>query len=300
MTEAELDLLADYAAGCLDGAEHAAVAARIADDPVWAHQYAALVAADSTVRAELAALPPSAMPPAVAARLHAVLDRESRRAGRTAPAAVPAAGSGAGDGPADRAARPGTPSGGTVVTLRRRRWWVASGAVAAGLVAIAAGLVAVQAPVDHPATGGLAQDHRDASSAEASGGASARATGTDYVPDRLPGQVRTLLAGPASTRSADVGLKGQRSQQPAPEADTDAVPAGLRRLTDPAALAACLDALGAGGTAPLAADLARYRGSPALVLVLPAADPSVVTVVVAGPACGVAGGDERHRATVPR
>ncbi len=81
----DLDLLADFTAGVLDGTpEGAAVADRIAADPEWAELHAALVRADEAVRAELTALPVEPMPADVFARLDAAFAAERAGVARQA------------------------------------------------------------------------------------------------------------------------------------------------------------------------------------------------------------------------
>ncbi|HEV2088347.1 MAG TPA: hypothetical protein VGR21_08555, partial [Cryptosporangiaceae bacterium] len=117
-----------------------------------------------------------------------------------------------------------------------------------------------------------------------------KATGGDYTRAGLADQVRQLVTRPRTQEGP-----GRQSEQAAP----DAVGTELDRLRDPAALAACVRALGSGPP-PLAIDYGRYEGRPALVVVLPGATPATLTAVVAGPACGLTGTDELHRVTVAR
>ena len=104
-----------------------------------------------------------------------------------------------------------------------------------------------------PDGAGDSQDARAAVEAEAEAGTAvvALATGTDYEPSRLPAQVSALVS--TSPPPSPVGAA-----------------AGDRSLAEPARLDACLQGLGAAGTEPVAVDLARWRGTDAAVLVLPA------------------------------
>jgi hypothetical protein len=72
--EVDIDLLADYAGGALTGTpEESAVAARIADDPVWQSAYESLGEGMTFVTAELGRLAPEPMPGDLAARLDSLL-----------------------------------------------------------------------------------------------------------------------------------------------------------------------------------------------------------------------------------
>ena len=169
--EVDIDLLADYVGGALDGApEHATVAALIVRDPAWRAAYDALVAGVAAVGSGLAALGATAepMPADLAARIDAALaapvaggrDHEipaetgpgreaatGRRGkpatGRRREAATGPSGQAA-TGPSGEAAnRPSGgaatgPSGGAATTGRRRRMrWAVPVAVAAALLAFA-------------------------------------------------------------------------------------------------------------------------------------------------------------------
>jgi hypothetical protein len=88
--EVDIDLLADYVGGALMGTpEESAVAARIADDPVWQSAYASLADGMSFVSAELGRLSPEPMPADLAARLNSLFTTPatdltaSTNAGRT-------------------------------------------------------------------------------------------------------------------------------------------------------------------------------------------------------------------------
>jgi hypothetical protein len=87
------------------------------------------------------------------------------------------------------------------------------------------------------------------------------------------------------------------------KASTGAVPNPLQRLTDPAAQAACLNAITAeyGGRVSVV-DFARFEGSPALVVVIDGARIAAGKrlVVVVGPTCGTGNAiaDERYRTTI--
>jgi hypothetical protein len=70
----DIDLLADYIGGALDGTpEESVVAARIAGDPAWQAAYGALREGMSLVSAELGSLTPEPMPATLADRLDTML-----------------------------------------------------------------------------------------------------------------------------------------------------------------------------------------------------------------------------------
>ncbi len=269
----DIDLLADYAAGVLDGTpEAAAVAERIAADPAWAELHAALVRADEAVRADLAALPVPAIPDDIAARLDEALAAEAT--GTTA----------------------------AVVPLRKRRsWGVAGGAVAAGVAVLAAGAIGIQAlgggnTQRDSATTASAPESSDKAEGPAAGSAPPKAAAPGAVPETYSG----LTSSGAEYRSDT--LRAQVAQLVKSKAQADAsagkaLSGPLVRLSAPAAFSDCLAALGADAR-PLAVDYARYDGQPAVVVVLPALANGDVDVAVVGPDCGLSGSDLKHRSNV--
>jgi hypothetical protein len=270
----DIDLLADYAAGVLDGTpEAAAVAERIAADPEWAELHAALVRADEAVRADLAELPVPEIPADVAARLDEALAAEAT--GTTA----------------------------AVVPLRKRRsWGVTGGAVAAGVAVLAAGAIGIQAL----GGGGTQQDGATTASAPESRDAAERPVPRSVPPPKAaaPGAAPETYSGLTSSGAeyrSDT-LQAQVAQLVNSKAQADAsggkaVPGPLTRLSAPAAFSDCLAALGADAR-PLAVDYARYDGQPAVVVVLPALANGQVDVAVVGPDCGLSGSDLKHRSNV--
>jgi hypothetical protein len=131
--------------------------------------------------------------------------------------------------------------------------------------------------------------------------------GTDYTDAHaLAAAVPALLGGAADTMSLKAAgpspLSGSTApQEAAPLARSAADPlAGLRT---PAGLADCLTALLPAddpAVRPLALDYAAYRGTPALVVVLPATDPARVDVFVVGPGCSRANDSTLLYTSVPR
>lgn len=290
----ELDRLADYAAGVLDGtpeAEH--VATLIATDPEWADAYAALLAAESTVLADLALLGASAEP--MPADVASSIDRALADAGRRPRLEV-------------------LPGGGvpTKKSPRRRRAWLA--AVAAGVVALGGFSVATLG------RGLVTQSESTAGMADR-GGVPEGPAGAFGQPQAVP--PADLASAPpvrvASGTNYDAALLSSvrqsswAGQRPAPaetgkttsEADGGGlalglVPPPLQRLAAPAPLLTCLNQVtqAYGGT-PSLVDYARFETQPALVVVLvdPAGKP--FRTVVVGPSCGLptSGADVRY--TVP-
>lgn len=265
----DIDLLADYAAGVLDGTpEGAAVAERIAADPAWAESHAALVRADEAVRADLAALPMPKIPDDIAARLDKALEAEAT---------------------------------GTVVPLRKRRsWGVAGGAVAAGVAVLAAGALGIQA-----LGGGDSQrDTTSASAPESARDTASQPAGGSARPKAAAPQAPETFSGLTSSGEEYRGgtLREQVARLVNAKARTDAsvdkaVPGPLTRLSAPAAFSDCLAALGADAR-PLAVDYARYDGQPAVIVVLPALENGQVDVAIVGPDCGLRDSDLKHRSNV--
>jgi hypothetical protein len=266
----DLDALADYTAGVLDGAGAAAVADLIATDVRWARAYSSLVAADAVVRADLhaAAAHQPSMPVDVAARIDAALAAEA------------------------------APTRGVVISLdaaraRRRKIVTGVAAAAAAVVAVFGGLSLVpnmmsardsaEAPAAGRAdTGGeMGAPMMPSAPAPASAGAPVvLVSGRDYAPDTLRG-LGLFLAEPRSDAAS-------KSVAPAPPQALDAAGGALAGLVAPASLDTCLDAITSvhPGVVQLV-DYATYLGEPALIVLVGQGQTS--TAVAAGPDCGVAG-----------
>ena len=266
----DLELLADYAGGALDGTSaYHRVRRLVETQPEWATALGELRAADTLVRSDLAGYgrEPTPMPPDMADRLQSALRDE-------APVAP-------------------------VVSLekRRRRFRLAAAsAVAASVVAIgSAGYVgllgsgmtggeqsggrttaedAAKAPEGQDAG---SDDGREKTAGGLSGAYPVVVSGRDYQRDSLP---------TATTRG-----------EAAPDAKAAAtVPPDLERLKAPDALSQCLTTIRSryAGRVDLV-EFARFEGSPALIVVL--TDGAVQRVVVAGPDCGLRGPDLKHQTT---
>jgi anti-sigma factor RsiW len=263
------EILAEHAEGLLSPADAAAAEAHLFACEPCRRTYDDLVALPEL----LAADDPGPMPAELAARIDAALVSE-----RAAAATV--------DLGAERARR------------ARSRRWLQVGSVAAGLAVIGAGavlggqLVAERGSPD--TVSGLARDEADSSAEEAGPPAASAAeppvtaSGRTYTAEGLPGQLRLLLP-PADVRAT---------------APLEAAPNAAREYgaggADTAGLARCVDALGEGTTTPLAADTGRWTGRPALVVVLPEADETRVTVYVVDPACTAGKPEVLHHAELPR
>ena len=285
MTDVDLDRLADYVGGALDGTPEAdAVANLVATDTHWSEAFSRLVAADAVVRSDLAHLStvPEPMPDDVMARLTAALSG--------ADAGLP----GGPDRPPTAPDRQRRPAG--RVDRRRRRWAVGLSAAAAVLAIGLAALVTFPALTrsQSPSTTGMKSDSLNGGPAPAAApsgsGVPPRLTsGHDYSPD----SARGFAAGSADANAAGgASLRANGPAQPQGGAEAAAVPPELRRLTDPAALNTCLAAIRReyGGVVSVV-DYARYQGAPALVVVLSGAFnvPQRRWVVVVGARCGEGG-----------
>jgi anti-sigma factor RsiW len=267
----DMDLLADYVGGALDGTPEAATVERlIADDPAWAQEYARLSEAVQAVTADLRAYGtrPEPMPVDVVARVDAALNP------------VPA----------------------NVVALEphraRRRWSrrAAPVAVAAGvLIVVGLGATLLQQ------TGG-----EDANTAGPAAGSAERSSSGGPVFSQQGEGVAPKAEQPLSTAGPQVLATGINYQPdtvrtfglttPADQQRASA-PEELRRFTDRAVLDECLDAIrkahGLVASIPVV-DLARYAGAPAIVARLVGSAGSWVWV--SGPNCGPADADKRFSA----
>ena len=101
------------------------------------------------------------------------------------------------------------------------------------------------------------------------------ATGGNYTDAALSTQARQLVAAAAQAVRTSAGTGGTGTPAPKPQPtlsglsqDGTAAAAGNETLRDPAALRACLGALGVQDEPVLAVDLARYNGRDSAVIVL--------------------------------
>lgn len=284
----DIDLLADYVGGALDGTpESERVAGLIAADPGWQEAYQLLAPEMATIGALLGDLPAEPMPDDVVARLDAALAHQV-----------------AGNGSAKRSEGAAESVPQTVVDLgeRRRKRGNNRWTRFAAPVGIAAGIVGLAGYGLFGQTHDSATDSGAASKAAAEGAADA-----------------TVVAAPAATTASGInyslGTLGQminRASSPAGESfgaeqtqtfgeGFSGEEADLERLRDPQALLDCLDAIArenAGGPLTVSAvDYARFEGDPALVVRFTAANGEWAWA--SGADCGLAGGGADTLGSVP-
>jgi hypothetical protein len=280
LNQPDLDLLADYVGGALDGTpDEDRVGERIRSDAEWAQAYTELIAAFGSVSSDLHALGAESepMPPDVWAHLEAALSSPQAPAAAQRPAPVFTA-------PRDN--RPPSRA-----AARRRRWAAPVLAAVAVLFALSLGLV-----LTHPFVG----SQNDMPSSD-SGGAAApatagvpvlqRASGRDYTDETLVlatdfGAVPGAIAGTATPLSSqEDSAKATESLQ----SFASPVPPALTALTAPDALARCLAAVSAVIPGQMVGvDFAAYRGTPAAIVVVRTPD-DARWVGAAGANCGESG-----------
>jgi hypothetical protein len=292
----DIDLLADYIGGALDGTpDQTAVAALIAGDPAWRAAYESLGGAMALVGTELGRMDPAPMPADLADRLDAMFTSGVPEPAVPHLALVPgepASGDGAPRVPGKVGARRG-----------RRMRWAAPIAVAAGVVAFvgfgldylagressnstesSAGSADQGAPVDSRAAGRAAPPRTD----------QIFASGTDYSTTMLGREpVHPLTAPERDSPSSRV----PKSTPGLAAADDGA----LQRLSLGSALQDCLEAIGrenaAGPISVQSVDYARFNKAPAVIVRFTAANGAWGWA--SGPACGTPGGDADTLGKVP-
>lgn len=287
----DIDLLADYVGGALDGTpDEERVAALVAEDPAWQAAFETLAPAMTAVGAALRELEPTPMPDDLAARLDGLLrgpgDGLQRGPGdRLQDGPADGLQRGPGDG-LQAGAGEGEPSSGDpaspvpakVVDLgkaRRARRWVAPLTAAAAVLAFAGFGVNALFLSD------------SSKNTEAAGSADTAAAPMATMP-----QVGEILRSGADYTDATLGEQRAGTFGADGSAETQASSAGkldaLARLDDPTALAVCLDAItreNAGGPITVEfVDYARFEGRPALIVRFSATNGT--RVWVAGPDCG--------------
>ena len=235
--------------------------------------------ADAAVSAQLQALPALTMPADVATRLDAALVRETHQTHQTHLTVLQLASGGA--------TRP-----------RRRPAWLPAAAAAAAVV-IVGGLGFVLLPDSSPgnsastasapgAGAGLPGNYRSQSGLDyGSDGALLKTT----LPSLLAGTAPRFTAAQPQTEDQTGPAKSATGQSKGSLADPALADSALRPLKEPAALAACLSGLlppDDPSVRPLALDYARYKGQPALVVVLPADDAQHVDIFVVAATCTAA------------
>ncbi|BEL10644.1 hypothetical protein Q0Z83_088350 [Actinoplanes sichuanensis] len=279
----DVDLLADYVGGALDGTpEQERVAGLLATDETWRAAYEALEPGMIAVGAVLRELEPEPMPDDLAARL----DTMFRDA--APPSAEPA--------PASGESGPVVAVPAKVVDLdkaRRRRRWVAPVTVAAAAVAFAGfGVNALLTSPDAADTAaGMASAENAPMSDKSTVGGEVLRSDTDYTESTLAQAGTTQLRATGSTDSSAQVYAGEGIGG-----------AALDRLNMPDATAACIQEITrVNGGALISVefmDYARFNGRPALIVRFAAADGTWVWAV--GPQCGTpgAGADELERVPV--
>jgi hypothetical protein len=265
----DLDALADVLATDAEPPAH------LADCPRCTADLAELRTAQDAVRERLAALPDPPMPDGLADRIAAALAAESA------------------ESKADE-------SGPAVVSLASRRsrvpsQWLAAAAAAVLVIGGAAFGISQLSANDAEQTT-AARDAGAGSGARLESAAVRNDSGNNYT-DRasLAAAVPALLAGTAQRRAADsVGPPAPAAGGSAPQASAAGgakaaqVVDPLARLRDAAGLADCLLALlppDDPSVRPLALDYSAFRGTPALVVLLPGATSAKLDVFVVGPQC---------------
>ncbi len=290
-TPVDLDLLADYLGGALEGTGAGQrVAGLIRTDPAWRSGHDSLVEADRAVRTDLSSLatdtPP--MPTDVLFQLTAALRAAD-------PAADGATGSSA---PVHSLAEHAN----RTARWRQARWrrarWVMGAAAAVVLFALAglatasglfrssqsgndrasSGQNQARAATSAPPGGAMTPKHAPAMP-PAQGSTPVTASGTDYTRTTLPDVQHQTFGGAPN-------LNQQSRNQ---------VPASLQRLTVPQELDRCLSSVTSSYPgSPQLVDYARFQGEPALVVVLRSSRSGQMRYVVAGPDCSSAGPDVRY------
>lgn len=287
----DVDTLSDLDEGLLAGTPAEAAAQSHVAGCASCADFIALLA---STREQLGALPATPMPADVVARIDAALAGEAARraapdaALNVAPDAEPAPQPAAVVTSLDSARRSRAP-----------RWMRASGAVAAGIALLMAGAIGYGALTTVTEKSGTISSAEGGNSAPNGAGAARDALTKNYTQATLAAGVRALV----DNRTAAAIAPQTKSVSPMPlGAQQDRVgPPDLDRLRAPAQLAACITELASRpGVAPLAVDYATYEGQPAVIIVLPDADPTAVQAWVVGPACSTGNPDIRHREVVVR
>jgi hypothetical protein len=155
---------------------------------------------------------------------------------------------------------------------RRTRLVLAAGGLAAAAVVVVGGGLLLS----HNAT----DTHGSPAAASSPRSLRVQDTGTDY---RSPAALQAALPGllsPPTTAPGKAEVTPLRGVAPA-------APDPLARLRTPTGLNSCLASLTdpADTSTPLALDYATYKGTPALVVVLPSAKPSKLDIWVVGAGC---------------
>ncbi|GIE32068.1 hypothetical protein Ait01nite_051130 [Actinoplanes italicus] len=271
----DIDLLADYVGGALDGTpDEERVAALVSTDTAWRAAYEALEPGMIAVGAVLREFEPEPMPDELAARLDEMF--------RTPSAEMQNA---TNETAADERAET-VPA--KVVDLdsarRRRRRWAAPIAVAAAVIAFAgvgvnAFLTSETMGDAQSAAGSAANSQAEVMTDSSAADSVTVRSGTDYNSGTL-----ASAAGKQTRSSGSL-------DSPAPAAGQEPVTVfSLDRLSSPDALAECLGEISRENGGVLSfelVDYARFNGSPAVIVRFSAANGTWVWAV--GPECGTSG-----------
>jgi hypothetical protein len=302
MTErVDLDRLADYVGGALDGTPDAAEVRGLVDtDPEWASAHDDLAAAMSSVSADLRTVGEvvDAVPEDVDARLDGVLrnlgsSSEAESASRATARATRGPGA-TGPGATGPGATGSATSGPGRARKRRTARWAAGLSAAAAVIAFGAGVVATfptSSSEDAATSAGAPAVNEAAPPAAGAAATGIVISGRDYRSGSFGGLPQLTSGGAVpyatSERSAADAAKANSLDGTLPPGSEP--PELTRFRTVPAVLRDCLDAVRAvfGGQVRVV-DLARFEGKPAVVVLLDGAEAGGgrPLVVAAGQNCG--------------
>jgi len=283
LNQPDLDLIADYVGGALDGTpDEQRVGDRIRSDAEWARAYADLTAAFGAVSSDLRAFgaTPERMPDDVWAGLEAALSSAS-----TAPNGEFASGQRPKEPPTFTAPRDNRPP--SRHAARRRRWATPVVAAIAVLFALSLTIFALKVPTRN--FGDSGSTGADAPAAVGGAPVLQRASGRDYTDETLVlatdfGVAYAASAGGRAATAED----SAKAPQVAPSYAAP-VPPALSSLTIPSNLGRCLDAVTAIMPGQvLGVDYATYERTPAVIVVVRTPDDSR-WVGVAAADCGNGG-----------
>jgi len=285
-------------------------AARVSAHLAACSRCAGLDAQLTEVSALLTASTAPPMPDALTARIAAAIAAEAAaRAATTADHAVATAdgtvavgAAGGGTGPHDRAARPARPSRAPSGPGRARLALRVAAVTAAVVVVAGGGYGVARLLTANPESATSAGAGNEAAPAAGGHGAASEKTpgglgapsagrsaptarivssGTNYQPGQLKTQVSAVLTQHRAGASAAAGF----SQANQPTASAPPVPACVPHVT--------------GGKRPLLVDLAKYRGRPATVIVIPGATSGTLRALVVAGTCSATTGRVLARTTFP-
>ena len=285
-------------------------AARVSAHLAACSRCAGLDAQLTEVSALLTASTAPPMPDALTARIAAAIAAEAAaRAATTADHAVATAdgtvavgAAGGGTGPHDRAARPARPSRAPSGPGRARLALRVAAVTAAVVVVAGGGYGVARLLTANPESATSAGAGNEAAPAAGGHGAASESTpgglgapsagrsaptarivssGTNYQPGQLKTQVSAVLT------QHRAGARAATGTSPAyqPAAPARRVPACVPHVT--------------GGKRPLLVDLAKYRGQPATVIVIPGATSGTLRALVVAGTCSATTGRVLAKTTFP-